>query len=100
MVTKPNETTRPPGRGSEGATSVFAIRLLHASDLEGGLDAIENAPNFAAVIDALRAGAAGAGVETPLLSAGDEGIPVRSTTPAATPARRCCWRASTTRSSG
>ncbi len=31
----------------------FTLQLLHASDLEGGVDAIDNAPNFAAIIDGL-----------------------------------------------
>jgi len=31
----------------------FTLQLLHASDLEGGVDAIGRAPNFAAIIDAL-----------------------------------------------
>jgi 2',3'-cyclic-nucleotide 2'-phosphodiesterase (5'-nucleotidase family) len=29
----------------------FTLQLLHASDLEGGVEAIENAPNFAAIAD-------------------------------------------------
>jgi len=31
----------------------FTLQLFHASDLEGGVDAIDNAPNFAAIIDGL-----------------------------------------------
>lgn len=31
----------------------FTLQLLHASDLEGGVDAIDNAPNFAAIVDQL-----------------------------------------------
>ena len=53
----------------------FSLQILHASDLEGGLDAIENAPNFAAVVDALEADAATAGIPSILLSAGDNFIP-------------------------
>ncbi|MEO0834419.1 MAG: choice-of-anchor I family protein [Cyanobacteria bacterium J06642_3] len=32
----------------------FTLQLLHASDQEGGLDALVDAPNFSAVLDALR----------------------------------------------
>ena len=31
----------------------FTLQILHASDLEGGVDAIESAPNFAAIADFL-----------------------------------------------
>lgn len=51
------------------------IQILHASDLEGGLDAIGNAPNFAAVVDALEQEAAAGGYASFLLSAGDNFIP-------------------------
>ena len=53
----------------------FSLQILHASDLEGGLDAIENAPNFAAIVDALEADAATAGIPSILLAAGDNYIP-------------------------
>ncbi|WP_299916818.1 choice-of-anchor I family protein [uncultured Roseobacter sp.] len=53
----------------------FTLQILHASDLEGGLDAIENAPNFAAVVDALEQDAADNGTASVLLSAGDNYIP-------------------------
>jgi len=42
--------TPTPGAANEGA---FVLQLLHASDLEGGVDAIGNAPAFAAIIDTL-----------------------------------------------
>ncbi|QBG47065.1 bifunctional metallophosphatase/5'-nucleotidase [Verrucomicrobia bacterium S94] len=58
--------------GTEGGVS---MQFLHASDLEGSVDAIENAPNFAAVVEALENEAAGMGVESVLLSAGDNYIP-------------------------
>ena len=51
------------------------LQILHASDLEGGLDAIENAPNFAAVVDALEDDADTGGFASILLSAGDNYIP-------------------------
>jgi alkaline phosphatase len=51
----------------------FRLQLLHASDLEGGVDAIGRAPNFAAIIDALEdAGGMDASVT---VSAGDNVIP-------------------------
>ncbi|MEO0957614.1 MAG: 5'-nucleotidase C-terminal domain-containing protein, partial [Pseudomonadota bacterium] len=53
----------------------FTLQILHASDLEGGLDAIENAPNFAAVVDALEADAETSGYGSILVSAGDNYIP-------------------------
>ncbi|MGC9526009.1 MAG: choice-of-anchor I family protein [Limnospira sp.] len=34
-------------------TSAFTLQILHASDLEGGVDAISRAPNFAAIVEAL-----------------------------------------------
>ena len=56
-------------------TADFTLQILHASDLEGGVDAIENAPNFAAIVDALEADAENRGVSSILLSAGDNYIP-------------------------
>ena len=54
---------------------VFRLQILHASDLEGGLDAIDNAPNFAALVDALESDADAMNVSSILLSAGDNYIP-------------------------
>lgn len=51
------------------------IQILHASDLEGGVDAIEAAPNFAAVVQALENDAASMNVPSILLSSGDNYIP-------------------------
>ena len=45
----------------------FQLQILHASDLEGGLEAIGNAPNFAALVDAFEDEVA----NTLVLSAGD-----------------------------
>jgi 2',3'-cyclic-nucleotide 2'-phosphodiesterase (5'-nucleotidase family) len=53
----------------------MSLQFLHASDLEGGVDAIENAPNFAAVVEALEDSADSMGIESVLLSAGDNYIP-------------------------
>ena len=54
-------------------TPAFRLQLLHASDLEGGVAAIDRAPNFAAIVDALEyAPGMGASIT---LSAGDNYIP-------------------------
>ena len=61
------------------ATSVQAaalrLQILHTSDLEGGVEAIADAPNFAAVVEALERDAADEGVASIVLSAGDNFIP-------------------------
>ena len=49
----------------------YTLQLLHASDLEGGVEAIDRAPNFAAIVDALEE----EHPNTILLSAGDNYIP-------------------------
>ena len=49
----------------------FTLQLLHANDLEGGVDALENAPNFAAIVDALD----DAYENTAIISSGDNYIP-------------------------
>ncbi len=51
------------------------LQILFASDLEGGIDALENAPNFAAIEDALEQDAADQGIYSVTLSAGDNFIP-------------------------
>ena len=49
----------------------YTLQILHASDLEGGVEAIDRAPNFAAIIDTLEEEYA----NTVILSAGDNYIP-------------------------
>lgn len=49
----------------------YKLQILHASDMEGGLDAPKDAPNFAAVIDTLE----GTYPNTLVLSSGDNFIP-------------------------
>lgn len=49
----------------------FTLQILHASDLEGGVDAIDRAPNFAAIVDYLE----DQSLNTLILSAGDNYIP-------------------------
>ena len=56
--------------GPAGAQA-FRLQLLHASDLEGGVEALERAANFAAIVDALEDLEA----NTLILSAGDNYIP-------------------------
>ncbi|MEM6680695.1 MAG: choice-of-anchor I family protein, partial [Pseudomonadota bacterium] len=49
----------------------FTLQILHASDLEGGVNAIDAAPNFAAMVDALEE----TYENTIILSAGDNYLP-------------------------
>lgn len=56
-------------------TSAFTLQILHASDLEGGVDAIANAPNFAAIVEALETQAITDGISSTLVSAGDNYLP-------------------------
>jgi alkaline phosphatase len=51
----------------------YTLQVLHASDLEGGTEAIRRAPNFAALIEYFENNTAADG--TVLLSAGDNTIP-------------------------
>lgn len=50
-------------------------QILHTSDLEGGVGAIQDAPNFAAVVEGLELDAQNQGVNSILLSAGDNYLP-------------------------
>lgn len=66
------------GNEVSGTTTLYDIReadyslqILHASDLEGGVEAIDNAPNFAAIVDLLEDEVA----NSLTLSAGDNVIP-------------------------
>ena len=56
---------------SNGSSEVFTLQLLHLADQEGGVSALENAPQASAVINALR----GRFENTLTLSAGDAYIP-------------------------
>ena len=58
-----------------GGGSQTRVQILHASDLEGGVDAIQDAPNFAAIVEGLEADAASAAIPSLLLSGGDNFIP-------------------------
>lgn len=57
------------------AQAQVRVQILHASDLEGGVNAIGDAPRFAAVVQGLENDAASANVPSLLLSAGDNYIP-------------------------
>lgn len=59
----------PAGEGDSGDT--YRLQILHASDLEGGVRAIDLIPNFAAIVDRLKHDFA----NTIVLSAGDNFIP-------------------------
>ena len=52
-------------------TANYTLQVLHASDLEGGVEAIEDAPNFAAILDTLE----GDYDNTVIISSGDNWIP-------------------------
>jgi len=59
------------GIAAAQAPAPYTLQLLHASDLEGGVDAIDAAPNFASIMDRLEEDYA----NTIILSAGDNYIP-------------------------
>ena len=65
------------------------VQILHASDLEGGVEAIDAAPNFAAIVEALEADAGQKGLTSLLLSAGDNMIPGPFFSAAARCSNRC-----------
>ncbi len=51
--------------------SSFTLQLLHAADMEGGIEALENAPRFSSVLNALKAEVE----NTVIIGAGDSFIP-------------------------
>jgi len=56
---------------SQSQAQDYTLQIFHASDLEGGVEAIDNAPNFAAIIDGLEEEQE----NTLILSGGDNWIP-------------------------
>lgn len=61
------------GRPTNPGPPAFELQILHASDLEGGVAAIDRAPNFAAIVDHLEDRE---GIDASItLSAGDNFIP-------------------------
>jgi 2',3'-cyclic-nucleotide 2'-phosphodiesterase (5'-nucleotidase family) len=65
-----SETLSIYNAGTE-STDTYTLQILHASDLEGGVDAIDSAANFAAIVDKLE----DEFENTITLSAGDNYIP-------------------------
>ena len=65
-----SETLSIYNAGTE-STDTYKLQILHASDLEGGVDAIDSAANFAAIVDKLE----DEFDNTITLSAGDNYIP-------------------------
>ena len=58
-------------QNEEAAEVRFRLQLLHAADMEGGVEALENAPRFSSVLNALRAEVA----DTVIIGAGDSYLP-------------------------
>ena len=56
---------------SQDTPARFTLQLLHAADLEGGVEALDNAPRFSAVLNTLKAEEA----NTVIVGAGDTYIP-------------------------
>ena len=56
---------------SQDTPARFRLQLLHAADLEGGVEALDNAPRFSAVLNALKAEEE----NTVIIGAGDTYIP-------------------------
>ncbi|AFL75629.1 ExeM/NucH family extracellular endonuclease [Thiocystis violascens] len=86
VATAPNDANESavgsPGiadnEGGDGNLGVFTLELLHAADQEAGAAAVQDAPNFSAVLNALRAqdlGNDGEPDNTLTLSSGDAFIP-------------------------
>ena len=58
-------------QSEETRLSKTTLQLLHASDMEGGIEALENAPRFSSVLNALKAEVK----DTVIIGAGDSYIP-------------------------
>ena len=58
-------------QNAEPAISTSTLQLLHAADMEGGIEALENAPRFSSVLNALKAEVE----NTVIIGAGDSYIP-------------------------
>ena len=56
---------------AETAMSTRTLQLLHAADMEGGIEALENAPRFSSVLNALKSEVE----NTVIIGAGDSYIP-------------------------
>jgi len=71
--TEPTESVSraPAPEPASAAATPFTLQLLHASDFEAGLDALDDAPRFSAVLNALKDDYP----NTLILSSGDNYIP-------------------------
>ena len=58
-------------QNEEAPLSKTTLQLLHAADMEGGIEALENAPRFSSVLNALKAEVK----DTVIIGAGDSYIP-------------------------
>ena len=58
-------------QNEENSLFKTTLQLLHASDMEGGIEALENAPRFSSVLNALKAEVK----DTVIIGAGDSYIP-------------------------
>ena len=58
-------------QNEEAPSSKITLQLLHAADMEGGIEALENAPRFSSVLNALKAEVE----NTVIIGAGDSYIP-------------------------
>ena len=58
-------------QNGEAPSSKTTLQLLHAADMEGGIEALENAPHFSSVLNALKAEVE----NTVIIGAGDSYIP-------------------------
>ncbi len=58
-------------QNGEAPLSKTTLQLLHAADMEGGIEALENAPRFSSVLNALKAEVE----DTVIIGAGDSYIP-------------------------
>ena len=56
---------------SQETSQNFTLQLLHAADMEGGIEALENAPRFSSILNALKAEVE----NTVIIGAGDSFIP-------------------------
>ena len=63
--------TPASSQNGEPPSSKTTLQLLHAADMEGGIEALENAPRFSSVLNALKAEVE----NTVIIGAGDSYIP-------------------------
>lgn len=68
----PTPTPTPAPTPAPTPTATFTLQLIHAADMEGAGNAVEDAPRFSAVLDALRAQSPDNSL---VLSSGDNYIP-------------------------